>query len=166
MGFEENLPGLKDRARQSGKRFKNLAKRLKQLPPRQLDEKAHALHEEVFQNTDCLNCGNCCRTTGPMLLPKDVDRLAKRLRMRPAELTETYLRVDEDGDFVFKSMPCPFLGADNYCSVYEDRPKACREYPHTDRRRFHQLLGLTVKNASICPAVFEILQRLDEQFPS
>lgn len=166
MGYEENLDGLRERARQSKPRFKKLTKRLKRVPPGELDEQTHAIHEEVFEQTDCLNCGNCCRTTGPMLLPKDVDRLAKRLKIRPADFTEEYLRIDEDGDFVFKSMPCPFLGEDNYCSVYEDRPKACREYPHTDRRRVHQLLDLTTKNASICPAAYEILQRLEARFPA
>lgn len=46
-----------------------------------------------------------------------------------------YLRVDEDNDKVFKSMPCPFLGEDNLCSIYDIRPKACREFPHTDRKK-------------------------------
>jgi hypothetical protein len=38
--------------------------------------------------------------------------------------------------------------------------KACREYPHTDRHKQHQILNLTRKNAEVCPAVFEIVERL------
>jgi Fe-S-cluster containining protein len=163
MGIESRLDGLKERARQKKASRKKLIKKLKSVQPRKLDEQVHALHEEVFAETDCLNCGNCCRTTGPMLFPKDVDRLASHLKMRPAEFTDQYLRTDEDGDLVFKSMPCPFLGDDNYCAVYEHRPKACREYPHTDRRKFHQLLDLSLKNAGICPAVEAIFERIDEQ---
>ncbi len=78
--------------------------------------------------------------------------------MKDAAFVDEYVRVDEDGDQVFKSMPCPFLGADNYCSVYEHRPKACREYPHTDRVKQHQLLKLHLKNAEICPAVELVLE--------
>jgi Fe-S-cluster containining protein len=68
---------------------------------------------------------------------------------------------DEDGDYVFKSSPCPFLASDNACSIYEFRPKACREYPHTNRPQMKQILDLTFKNATVCPAVKEILKRID-----
>jgi len=80
--------------------------------------------------------------------------------MRPAAFTEKYLRTDEDGDQVLQLLPCPFLGTDNYCGIYEVRPKACREYPHTDRRNMHEILDLTLKNTAVCPAVFEILERM------
>jgi Fe-S-cluster containining protein len=82
------------------------------------------------------------------------------MRMRPGDFLEKYLRVDEDGDYVLKSSPCPFLGDDNYCSVYDDRPRACREYPHTDRKKMVQITELTLKNTIVCPAVFEMVERL------
>jgi Fe-S-cluster containining protein len=125
-----------------------------------MDLEVHALHEKWSHRIDCLSCGNCCRSLGPRLTDKDVERLAKALRMKPAAVEATYLRVDEDGDLVFNSMPCPFLGSDNYCSVYESRPKACREYPHTDRKRFYQIYKLSVKNAETCPIVYEVLNEL------
>jgi Fe-S-cluster containining protein len=125
-----------------------------------MDPVVHALHDKWSQRIDCLSCGNCCRTLGPRITDKDVERLAKALRMKTSAVEEQYLRVDEDGDLVFKSMPCPFLGADNYCSVYEWRPKACREYPHTDRKKFYQLFKLSVKNAETCPIVYEVLNEL------
>jgi Fe-S-cluster containining protein len=84
--------------------------------------------------------------------------------MKQHEVVSAYLRIDEDNDYVFKTMPCPFLGADNYCSIYEDRPKACREYPHTDRKKFYQIHALTIKNAATCPAVFNLLERLKKEF--
>ncbi|MBT6808887.1 MAG: YkgJ family cysteine cluster protein, partial [Flavobacteriales bacterium] len=60
------------------------------------------------------------------------------------------------------SVPCTFLGMDNYCSIYEVRPKACREFPHTDRIKQHQLLGITEKNVEVCPAVFNIIEKLKQ----
>jgi Fe-S-cluster containining protein len=137
-----------------------LVKRLSATDTRKLDERVHAIHEAVFDTINCLDCANCCRTLGPRITDADVQRIATSLRMKPSAFVQQYLVVDEDGDFVFRSMPCPFLGSDHYCSIYHDRPRACREYPHTDRRRVYQVLPLTLKNSAICPAVFEILERL------
>ncbi|MGB0255013.1 MAG: YkgJ family cysteine cluster protein, partial [Flavobacteriaceae bacterium] len=90
---------------------------------------------------------------------------SKRLKMKPADFEATYLRVDEDNDRVLQQLPCPFLGADNYCNIYEDRPKACREFPHTDRPKFHQIANITQKNVAVCPAVFTIVERLKTELP-
>lgn len=124
------------------------------------DRHVHSLHEEAFDKIDCLKCANCCRTLGPAIYNKDIERMAKSLKIKPAEVVGRYLKVDEDKDYVFKSMPCPFLMPDNYCSIYEARPKACREYPHTDRKNFAQIYHLTVKNTYTCPAAFDVLLNL------
>ncbi|MFR0677599.1 YkgJ family cysteine cluster protein [Dysgonomonas mossii] len=125
-----------------------------------MDTIVQQLHDEVSEKIDCLTCANCCRTLGPAIYDKDIERMAKALRIKPSEVVSSYLRIDEDGDYVFKSMPCPFLMDDNYCSIYESRPKACREYPHTDRKNFEQIYKLTVKNASTCPIAYEVLCKL------
>jgi Fe-S-cluster containining protein len=128
-----------------------------------MDVQIHALHDRYSAEIDCLSCGNCCRSLGPRITDKDVDRLAKHFRMKAVDFISQYLRTDEDGDMVFKTMPCPFLGADNYCAVYENRPKACREYPHTDRKKFYQIYMLSVENASTCPIVYKVLQDLTDE---
>ncbi len=125
-----------------------------------MDTIVQQLHDEVSEKIDCLTCANCCRSLGPAIYDKDIERIAKALRIKPSEVVSSYLRIDEDGDYVFKSMPCPFLMDDNYCSIYESRPKACREYPHTDRKNFEQIYKLTVKNASTCPIAYEVLYKL------
>jgi uncharacterized protein len=139
--------------------FKQLKKR---IPPN-LDEIVLDLHNEAFSKIDCLQCGNCCRSLGPRITDRDIEKLSKYVKLRPSEFSEKYLRIDEDGDYVFKSMPCPFLGADNYCSVYAERPKACREYPHTDDRKFFQKLDITLENTHTCPVVFEIVEGLKQK---
>jgi len=125
-----------------------------------VDEAFNTLHEEVFEEVNCLDCGNCCRSLGPRITDADIRRVSAALKIKPSELTEKYLRLDEDNDYVFRSMPCLFLDQDNYCKIYENRPRACRDYPHTDRRRMQQILDLTLKNTETCPAVFEIVERL------
>lgn len=138
-------------------------KQLKRVKPKVLDQHIHSLHKETFACIDCLECANCCSATGPLFTDKDISRIAKHLRMKPSEFTEQYLRIDEDSDYVLKSVPCAFLGADKYCSIYDVRPKACREYPHTDRIKQQQLLKLTEKNVRVCPAVFQIIEQLKQQ---
>ena len=142
---------------------KQLIAKLKRHNPRQLDNLFHEAHEKAFSCVDCLQCANCCTTTGPLLTDKDIQRIAKHLRMKEADFVSKYVRVDEDNDQVFKSMPCPFLGTDNYCSIYEHRPKACKEYPHTDRVKQHQLLGLHLKNVKICPAVEKMFEDIGQK---
>lgn len=133
---------------------------LKKNPPSNLDAQVHDLHDKVFSKINCLECANCCRTLGPRITDKDIERIAKYLKIKPSQLFEKYLRLDEDNDYVFKSLPCPFLGADNYCTVYEVRPAACKNYPHTDRKKFIQLLDITLKNTAVCPGVYEIVKEL------
>jgi uncharacterized protein len=142
------------------KENKELLKRLKNKPPKNLDQVFQKEHLTAFSTIDCLDCGNCCKTTSPMFTDHDIDRLAKHLKMTPSAFFEKYLMVDEDKFQVLKSSPCAFLGSDNYCSVYEARPKACREFPHTDRRRVVQLLDLTLQNTKVCPAVAQIVDNL------
>lgn len=153
------LPELAQKAEAEWKRY--FAKNKKKLE--KMDVFIHDLHDRFFEQTDCLTCGNCCRTLGPRLTDKDVERMAKAVRMKVNDFEERYLKKDEDGDVVFKAMPCPFLGADNYCAIYESRPKACREYPHTDRKRFYQIYNLSIKNAYTCPVVFQVLEEIKKK---
>lgn len=135
---------------------------LKRNKPKNLDRIAEEKHDEVFAKIDCLSCGNCCRTTGPLITAQDVKKMAKAVNLSEKDFEATYLKIDEDGDMVFQSMPCPFLGEDNYCFIYENRPKACREFPHTDRRKLYQINHLTIKNTVICPAAYQIVEELKE----
>ncbi len=166
MTFMIDPDDIKKRSAEQRRQNAELFKKLKKKKPGDLDVAVRQFHDRVFSETDCLACANCCKSISPMLNDRDIQRMASALRMRPAEFAETYLRTDEDHDYVFRSTPCPFLMPDNYCLVYEHRPKACREYPHTDRNRFHQILGLTLKNTEICPAALEIVSLLRDHYRS
>lgn len=155
-----DLEKFKQRAKQKSAENKTFLQKLKTKDPRKVDDAFHQKHDEVFEEIDCLTCANCCKTTSPIFYQTDIERVAKALRIRPGDFIEKYLRVDEDKDFVLKSSPCPFLDSENYCSVYADRPKACREYPHTNRKKMVQIMDLTYKNTLVCPAVLEMVERL------
>jgi len=158
----KQLPKLAQEKHNENRKFFG---KLKRKPPKDLDYIMHDLHEAEFKKTDCLNCANCCKTTGPLFTNADVERIAKHFRMKPQKFIDQFLRLDEDNDYVLQGVPCTFLGADNYCSIYDVRPKACREFPHTDRKKFQQISHLTLKNVAICPAAYNIVEEMKKLIP-
>ncbi|MEH6704385.1 MULTISPECIES: YkgJ family cysteine cluster protein [Galbibacter] len=160
--FLKQLPQLaKDKQNENKKYFAKLRKK----PPKNIDYVMQELHEAEFEKTDCLTCANCCKTTGPLFTNADIERISKHFKQKPQQFIDTYLRIDEDNDYVLQEVPCTFLGADNYCLIYDVRPKACREYPHTDRKKFQQISNLTIKNTAICPAVYNIVEAMKAKLP-
>ena len=159
----EQLPKLAEEAQKESKKyFANLRKRT----PKNLDVVMQDLHQKEFEKTDCLDCGNCCKTTSPIFTDKDTERIAKHLKMKVADFTKQYLDRDEDDFMVLKTSPCSFLDeSDNTCFIYDVRPKACAEYPHTDRRKFIQITDLTVANTFVCPATYNIVEALKKCLP-
>jgi hypothetical protein len=153
----ELLNNWEKKSAEHQKQYKNFLQRadknkvLKQLP---------ALHEEAFEKIDCLKCANCCKKYSPRFKTPDIKRISKLLKMKEGGFIETYLRLDEDGDYVAKSTPCPFLGSDNYCSIYDNRPSDCHRFPYTDEDVIIKRQPLTLKNSSFCPIVYYVLEGL------
>ena len=158
-----NAEELKKKALNQKKSNKKLLGKLKKKKGTLIDELFQEAHDYIFSCTDCLKCANCCKTTGPLFTDKDIDRISKHLNLKPIKFISQYLKIDEDGDYVLQSIPCEFLGHDNYCSIYDVRPKACLEYPHTNRKKQHQILKVNLKNTEICPAVFKIFEEIKSQ---
>jgi Fe-S-cluster containining protein len=119
-----------------------------------------ALHEEAFSKIDCLQCGNCCKGYSPRFKTTDIKRIARYLKMKDGDLINNYLRVDEEGDYVMREKPCSFLGADNYCSIYDVRPSDCERFPYTNEDVLLKRQPLTLKNSTFCPAVYYVLEKL------
>ncbi|MCL1677302.1 YkgJ family cysteine cluster protein [Elizabethkingia meningoseptica] len=155
-----DLKYYEEQARLKHKEHKKFLETLKKKPPKNLDYVVQETHDEVFEEIDCLQCANCCKTTGPLFTEKDIERIAKHLRLKPSEFESKFLRVDEDQDKILQNLPCFFLMDDNKCSIYEVRPKACREYPHTDRKKIYQINHLTLKNTIICPAAYTFVEKI------
>lgn len=161
--MDKILAELPIKAKEKQTENKKFFTKLKKKPPKNLDYLMQELHVNEFERTDCLTCANCCKTTGPLFTNADIERIAKHFRLKPQKFIDTYLRLDEENDYVLQQVPCVFLGVDNYCSIYEVRPKACREFPHTDRKKFQQISNLTLKNVAICPAAFNIVEEMKKR---
>ena len=139
------------------KKFQNFLKRvdkrkiLKQLP---------SLHDSAFEKVNCLDCARCCKNYSPRFKMPDIKRISKYLRMKETVFIDTYLSMDEEGDYVVNTKPCPFLGADNFCSIYEHRPSDCQRFPYTNEDVFFKRVAITMKNAEFCPIVHDVMHGL------
>lgn len=154
---EDILTNWKKKSGERQKVYKDFLSRAKKndvLP------KLPELHEEAFAKIDCLQCANCCKNFSPRFKTPDVKRISRHLKMRESDFIDTYLRVDEEGDFVARSMPCPFLGSDNFCSIYDERPSDCRRFPYTDEDVFIKRQALTLKNSTFCPITYFVIEKL------
>jgi len=130
-----------------------------------VDTKAAHLDRIVFDKVDCLQCANCCKTTPAIVTRPDAKRIAKYLGIPPKTFIKKYLLEDYDGSLMINGIPCTFLNDDNTCQIYEVRPVACREYPHTNQIGFNRRAKMNAQNTVVCPATYEIVQKLKEVFP-
>lgn len=163
MAVSFDINNWKQKANEQKKANKQFLDKAKKK--RGMEKHLPALHDEAFEKIDCLNCAGCCKTISPRFKTPDIVRISKFLGMKQGDMIETYLRLDEDGDYVVKKSPCPFLGADNYCGIYEVRPGDCRNYPYTDSGEFFEYANTTYQNSTTCPAVFYVLERLRQIVP-
>jgi len=157
---EVQLDNWEAKSREHQKQYKNFLQRadknkvLKQLPD---------LHEEAFSKIDCLQCAACCKNYSPRFKTPDIKRISKYLGMKEGAFIEKYLCLDRDGDYVVKSSPCAFLGEDNMCSIYDERPSDCHRFPYTDEDVLLKRPVITLKNSTFCPIVYYVLERLGEK---
>jgi len=156
--FPDKLKKALSKANHNSKENKKFLNAL--AKKRNVDELFHKHHDEVFSRVDCLQCANCCKTTSPIFRDVDIERISKHVGMKASAFIDKYLHMDEESDYVLNTAPCSFLGEDNYCSIYDVRPKACREYPHTDRKNMIGILPLTYRNTLVCPAVAEMVEHI------
>lgn len=142
------------------KLYKNfLAKAGKKEVLKQLPE----LHEKAFEDIDCLKCARCCKGYSPRFKGPDIKRISRVMGMKETIFIEKYLVYDDEGDYVAKSTPCPFLASDNKCSIYEERPSDCRRFPYTDEDVLLKRPHLTIKNSHFCPIVVSVMEGLMEK---
>ncbi len=163
--MDKTLAELIGHAKEKHVETKKYFSKLKKKKPKRLDLIVQDLHDDEFSRTDCLTCANCCKTTSPIFTEKDIKRISKYLKIKEHSFVEQYLQRDSDDFMVLQNAPCTFLDSDNTCFIYDVRPKACSEYPHTNRKKFIQLTNLTLKNTEVCPAVFNIVEELKKKLP-
>src|SRR5581483_2148782 len=115
----------------------------------------------IEDQIDCTICANCCRVATAVVKERDIEHLARFLRISPERFIAEYtveseeegrvLRRDENG--------CVFLSG-NECTVYDARPDSCQRFPHVVRGNgsIASRMWQFVDRASYCPIVYNALQ--------
>ena len=118
--------------------------------------------EIVEPKIDCRQCGECCRGAEANVSRRDIQRLARFLRLKPSEFTRKYTMKGEGDDTILlrnDNTGCVFL-KNKQCSVYEARPMTCRGFPHVSMSPqwvFDRLYSYP-ERASYCPIVYNWLE--------
>jgi len=141
-------------------RFRTFLKMVSPQVGRRVDQLAGEFGRAAEAEMDCTACGACCRDNCIQLSSEEQARLAGHLHI-PVELfAAQYVSPDEDGEPSLDARPCPFLD-DKRCSVYQDRPEACRGYPYLGGNVSSRMVGI-IERAAVCPIVFDMLENLKE----
>jgi uncharacterized protein len=116
----------------------------------------------VEEKIDCTQCANCCREATVKLHKRDVEKLAKFLRIKPGQFLRDYAQETEDEGWILKRTDeagCVFLDG-NLCSIYEARPHNCENFPHLVRGEGSLVSRMweMKDRACYCPIVFNTLE--------
>lgn len=134
---------------------------LEQDPPPQLDGYAAEVDKEVWAETDCLTCSNCCRTMSPIYTTQDIKRIATHFRMSVPAFKEKWLYKNNRGAWMNRLQPCQFLDLKtNRCSIYAIRPEDCAGFPHLTKKRFVDYTHVHKQNLQYCPATLKMVEKL------
>jgi Fe-S-cluster containining protein len=141
-------------------RFRTFLKGRLNLSIEQTDAIVRETADEIWSQIDCTTCAHCCRTLQVVVDRADIRRLAARLQMKPEGFAARFVKMAEDKTQYLAKSPCPFLGEDNRCTVYEDRPKACHDFPYLHAKHFTSRSFMMIENCAVCPIVFNTWQAL------
>lgn len=124
---------------------------------------AQGIEDEI----DCTACANCCRVATAVVKERDVEHLARFLRISEARFLDEYTTESEEEGRVLRRTDaegCIFLSG-NECTVYEARPDACQRFPHVVRGNgsIASRMWQFVDRACYCPIVYNSLEAFKEE---
>ncbi len=159
-----NLRSFRQRVRYHKKALKRFLTSIEKGPPRGLDKLTAELEKEVWKQTDCLSCANCCKKMTPTYTNQDIKRIAAHFSLSPEAFKKKWLRKDRAGDWLNISQPCQFLNPeDNKCSIYAIRPLDCSGFPHLPKKKMVDYMHIHKQNLEYCPATFKMVEMMQEK---
>ena len=127
--------------------------------PDEIDRVVQELYLEISSKIDCTLCANCCNIISPTISTEEIDTISSYKNVSTSDFISIYLMNDDERNYVFKDLPCPFL-KDNKCTCYPNRPNDCKSYPHLNKNDITSRLLGVIENCSICPIVFNVFENL------
>ena len=157
---EINAQNIKEKAHLKQADNKEFIKFIKSQKGKNFDALVFQLADKYIAETDCTTCGNCCKNLHPALEEKDIQKLANHLQESTQNFKDKFLEeAPNKSCFYIKNSPCSFLEG-NICSVYENRPASCADYPHLHQPHFRFRIESIMENYVICPIVFKTIEGL------
>jgi Fe-S-cluster containining protein len=163
-----NLRSFKLKAKQKKNSMRRYLSKLEREAPKGLDKKIAVVEKEVWAETDCLSCANCCKTMTPTFTNQDMKRISAHLKMTVEAFQTKWLKRERGGsrDWINKTEPCQFLNLkDNKCSIYEVRPADCSGFPHLSKK-FKDFVHIHKQNVEYCPATYRLVEKMMERVGS
>ena len=159
-----NLRAFRKNVKANKSAFKRYLTKLEKKPPRALDKIALRADLDMWQETDCLSCANCCKTMSPTYTPADLKRISAHFDMTVEEFKAKWLYKDRNNDWLNKKQPCQFLNlTDNKCSIYPIRPKDCAGFPHHTKKKMIDYVHVYKQNIEYCPATYRWIEKMRER---
>lgn len=157
-----NLRSFAQKVIHNKKAFKRYLGKVEKNPPKNLYQTLVEIDKEVWAETDCLSCANCCKKMTPTFTATDITRISKHLKMTPAAFKEKWLYQDKkDKDWMNVKQPCQFLDLKtNMCDIYEVRPADCAGFPHFTKKNPVQYLHVHQQNVAYCPATYSLVEKM------
>ena len=161
--MEINLRSFRLLVRHNKSRLKRFLSKIERNPPPKLFTTLVKVDKEVWKETDCLSCANCCKTMTPTYTVKDINRISKHFKMTPDAFRKKWLKKDRVGDWMNKHTPCQFLDYQtNKCSIYSIRPADCSGFPHLTKRKMTDYIHVHKQNLESCPATYRMVEKMQE----
>ena len=161
MNMQVNLRSFRAQVKRHRKRFKRFLTQIELKPPRNLFTTLYLIDKEVWQETDCTSCANCCKTMSPTYSDSDVNRIARHFKMTTDTFRKKWLRKDKDGDWLNRRLPCQFLDLQTKrCTIYSIRPADCKGFPHLTKKKVTDYIHVHKQNIDSCPATFRMVEKL------
>jgi Fe-S-cluster containining protein len=152
---------LGEREREENLRFRAWLKR-----HHFVERRLKAIAQQVEDGVDCKTCANCCRVATTQLNQRDVERLARYLGMKVADVVRSYtVETAEEGLILRRTDEgCVFLNG-TLCTVYEARPETCQHFPHLVKGSGSLLSRMwhMPDRAVYCPIVYNSLQEFKKE---
>ena len=155
-----NLRSFRYKARATKGALRRFLGQLEKTPPRGLEKISAGLEKEVWSETDCLACANCCKTMTPTFTNADIRRISAHFGETPKVFIKKWLKKDRSGDYINTRQPCQFLNLkDNKCSIYDIRPADCAGFPHLPKK-MKDYVHVHKQNVEYCPATYRLVEKM------
>lgn len=127
-----------------------------------LDRLLSDLYQEILNEETCMKCSNCCEIFMPVITREEIFNISDVLKIDFEKFKKYFLEEVDEG-FAINKSPCHFL-KNGCCSIYNNRPLTCRNYPINVEDEFSAKLINLIHAYEKCPVALKIVEILKSYY--